>query len=89
MTLRPRYVIVILRFVHMYEEIIHSQKLVDYLPVQADKPWYNYYIPSSSVKNLLSVKYFVLKFVDVCIAQEGWEGRRQGLGKGVGQTLAC
>ena len=25
-------------------EIIHSLKLLDYLPVQADKPWYNYYI---------------------------------------------
>ena len=70
----------------MYEEIIHSQKLVDYLPVQVDKPWYNYFIPSSSVKNLLSVKYFVLKFVDVCIAQEGWEGR--GGGKGLAKGWA-
>ena len=25
-------------------KIIHSLKLVDYLHVQADKPWYNYYI---------------------------------------------
>ena len=25
-------------------EIIHSLKLVDYLPVQVDKPWYNYYL---------------------------------------------
>ena len=24
-------------------EIIHSLKLVDYLLIQADKPWYNYY----------------------------------------------
>ena len=25
-------------------KIIHSLKLVDYLHVQADSPWYNYYI---------------------------------------------
>ena len=25
-------------------EIIHLLKLVDYLLVQADKPWYNYYL---------------------------------------------
>ena len=25
-------------------KIIHSLKLVDYLHVQADNPWYNYYI---------------------------------------------
>ena len=25
-------------------KIIHSLKLVDYLHVQADKPWYNYYL---------------------------------------------
>ena len=25
-------------------EIIHSLKLVDYLHVQADNPWYNYYL---------------------------------------------
>ena len=25
-------------------KIIHSLKLVDYLHVQADDPWYNYYI---------------------------------------------
>ena len=30
--------------VHLYEEIIHSLKLVDYLNVQADNPWYNYYV---------------------------------------------
>ena len=27
-------------------KIIHSLKLVDYLHVQADKPWYNYYLAS-------------------------------------------
>ena len=25
-------------------KIIHSLKLVDYLHVQADNPWYNYYL---------------------------------------------
>ena len=30
--------------VRLYVEIIHSLKLVDYLHVQADNPWYNYYI---------------------------------------------
>ena len=28
----------------MYVEIIHELKLVDYLNVHADNPWYNYYI---------------------------------------------
>ena len=27
-------------------------------PIQVDKPWYNYFIPPSSVQNLLSIKYF-------------------------------
>ena len=27
-------------------KIIHSLKLVDYLYVQADNPWYNYYLAS-------------------------------------------
>ena len=31
-------------------------------PVQADKPWYNYFIPHSLMYNFLSMKYFVLKF---------------------------
>ena len=36
-------------FVHLYvsqpvRKIIHSLKLVHYLLVQADNPWYNYYI---------------------------------------------
>ena len=31
-------------------------------PVQADKPWYKYFIPPSSVQAFLSVKYMVLKF---------------------------
>ena len=30
-------------FVHLYVRI-HSQKLVDYLYVQADNQWYNYYL---------------------------------------------
>ena len=30
--------------VRLYEEIIHGLKLVDYLLVQADKPWHNYYL---------------------------------------------
>ena len=29
------------RFVLLYTEIIHEFKRVDYLLVQADKPWYN------------------------------------------------
>ena len=31
-------------------------------PVQADEPWYNYFIPLSSMWTLLRMKYFVLKF---------------------------
>ena len=34
------------RLYHVYppvRKIIHSLKLVDYLHVQADNPWYNYY----------------------------------------------
>ena len=31
--------------------------------VQADKIWYNFFIPPSPVKTLLSLKYFVIKFV--------------------------
>ena len=27
----------------LYVEIIHELKLVDYLQILADKPWYNYY----------------------------------------------
>ena len=30
-------------------KIIHSLKLVDSLHVQADNPWYNYYIATSQV----------------------------------------
>ena len=30
--------------------MIHSLKLVDYLHVQADKPWYNYYITRTFVR---------------------------------------
>ena len=37
-------------------------KLVGYSLVQADKPWYNYFIPPSTVHTLLSMKYFVLNF---------------------------
>ena len=31
-------------FVHLYVKIIHSPKLVTYLHVQSDNPWYNYYV---------------------------------------------
>ena len=31
-------------FVHLYRKIILSLKLMDYLLIQPDKPWYNYYI---------------------------------------------
>ena len=31
-------------------KIIHSLKLVDYLHVQADKPWYNYYVVAFQYK---------------------------------------
>ena len=34
-------------FVHLYVEIIHSLKLVDHFNVQADDPWYNYYLANS------------------------------------------
>ena len=35
---------------------------MDYFHVQADSPWYNFFIPPSSVLTLISVKYIVLKF---------------------------
>ena len=34
-------------------EIIHSLKLVDYFLLQADKPWYNYYM-AAAIKSILS-----------------------------------
>ena len=37
-------------------KIIHSLKLVDYLHVQADNPWYNYYITKTHSHNLMSPK---------------------------------
>ena len=36
-------------------KIIHSLKLVDYLNVQADKPWYNYYIITGVFMQLFSL----------------------------------
>ena len=39
--LEVAFSIIIQQFVLLYE-IIHSLKLVDYLLVHADKPWYNY-----------------------------------------------
>ena len=33
-------------------KIIHSLKLVDYLHVQADNPWYNYYIANKISVNV-------------------------------------
>ena len=35
-------------------KIIHSLKLVDYLHVQADKPWYNYYVNSEDTGEIIS-----------------------------------
>ena len=32
-------------------KIIHSLKLVDYLHIQADNPWYNYYLANSGDPN--------------------------------------
>ena len=37
------------RFARLYEEIIHLAKARGLSPVQAGKPWYNYFIPYSSV----------------------------------------
>ena len=34
-------------------KIMHSLKLVDYLHVQADNPWYNYYVNSISTGSAL------------------------------------
>ena len=34
-------------------KIIHSLKLVDYLHVQADNPWYNYYIKEWDIALIL------------------------------------
>ena len=31
-------------------KIIHSLRLVDYLHVQADNPWYNYYMTDEAMK---------------------------------------
>ena len=36
-------------------KIIHSLKLVDYLHVQADNPWYNYYITYLALTQLFPV----------------------------------
>ena len=38
--------------------IIHSLKLVDYLHVQADNPWYNYYMSTEIEAN----NWFVMTF---------------------------
>ena len=39
-----------------------SQALASGLsPIQADKPWYDYFIPPISVRTLPIVRYFVLK----------------------------
>ena len=46
-------------FVRLYEEIIHELTLVDYLLVQADKLWYNCFIPPLSVLILSTAKYGV------------------------------
>ena len=35
--------------VRLYVEIIHELKHVDYLHVQADKPWHNYYVNNNKV----------------------------------------
>ena len=32
-------------------KIIHSLKLVDYLHVQADNPWYNYYLSVFTIRS--------------------------------------
>ena len=44
-------------------KIIHSLKLVDYLHVQADKPWYNYFIVQISLLLLSCVKAFYFGLV--------------------------
>ena len=43
-------------------KIIYSLKLVDYLHVQADKPWYNYYL----VKYWKMASFFFEKLILVC-----------------------
>ena len=44
--------IVIPWFVHLYKEIIHQLKLVDYLLVKADKLWYNCYLTAHKLSIL-------------------------------------
>ena len=47
-------------------KIIHELKLVDYLHVQADKPWKNYYIAndkSANMKNMLTVVSSIMSFI--------------------------
>ena len=40
-------------------KIIHSLKLVDYLHVQADNPWCNYYLTSQSANQDLNTCHFM------------------------------
>ena len=54
-------IIVIPPFVHLYKRQDNLLALVSGLSrVQADKLWYSYFIPPSSMYTLLSMKYFML-----------------------------
>ena len=41
-------------------KIIHSLKLVDYLNVQADNPWYNYYLS----------RIYIFRYAYVCFIRQ-------------------
>ena len=45
------------------QEIIHSLKLADYLLVQVNKPWYNYYLKQVCISSLTVVE---LQWLEHC-----------------------
>ena len=40
-------------------EIIHSLKLMDYLLLQTDKPWYHYHLESLNESDIIAVKHIL------------------------------
>ena len=53
--------IIIPQFVRLYEEKNPRALASGLFSVQADKTWYNYFEPPSSLQTLLGMKYFVLE----------------------------
>ena len=53
-------------FVHLYiRKLIHSLKPVDYLNVQADNPWYNYYVNDAPIVEFCDHSMFWC--VELCV----------------------